>query len=147
MLEIKKITMENLDDLVFLEKNCFNNPFKKDDFVYEINDNPFSFIYGLFLDNKLIGYIDYWITFESSTISKIAVLKEYQNNGYGTKLLEFIINNLKIENSEVHFITLEVRVSNIIAINLYKKFNFEIVNVKKNYYENKEDALYMVKGI
>ena len=147
MLEIKKITMENLDDLVFLEKNCFNNAFKKDDFVYEIKDNPFSFIYGLFLDNKLIGYIDYWITFESSTISKIAVLKEYQNNGYGTKLLEFMINNLKSENNEVHFITLEVRISNIKAINLYKKFNFEIVNVKNNYYENKEDALYMVKGI
>ena len=58
-----------------------------------------------------------------------------------------MINNLKNENSEIHFITLEVRISNNKAINLYKKLNFQIVNVKKNYYENKEDALYMVKGI
>ena len=45
---------------------------------------------------------------------------------------------------KIRFITLEVRVSNTPAINFYKKHGFEIETVKPHYYDNGEDAYYMV---
>ena len=49
--------------------------------------------------------------------------------------------------NRVDFVTLEVRKSNIAAQELYKKYNYELVTTKRNYYEDGEDALYMVKGV
>ena len=43
--------------------------------------------------------------------------------------------------------TLEVRVSNYKAINFYKKHGFSTILTKEKYYENGEDAYYMMKGI
>ena len=44
-------------------------------------------------------------------------------------------------------ISLEVRVSNERAQNLYRKYGFETISIRKNYYENAEDAYVMMKGI
>ena len=85
-------------------------------------------------------------TFNSATISKIAIKSEYQKNGLGSKLMEYMMDDLNsLGYGEIETITLEVRISNIKAISLYKKFGFKEVNVKKNYYSDKEDALYMLK--
>jgi len=65
--------------------------------------------------------------------------------GYGKVLLEFIISYLI--NKKCDNITLEVRVTNNKAINLYKKFGFEIASVRNNYYENGEAAYMMIKGL
>ena len=112
---------------------------------YEVNENPVSNIIVYKIDDSIVGYLDYWITFDSSTIFKIIVKKEYRNKSIASKLLEYSINHLKKEN--VLYLTLEVRKSNLSAINLYHKFNFEDVVIKEKYYKDGEDAIYMVKGI
>lgn len=112
---------------------------------YEINENPVSNIIVYKIDDSIVGYLDYWITFDSSTIFKIIVKKEYRNKSIASKLLEYSINHLKKEN--VLYLTLEVRKSNLSAINLYHKFNFEDVVIKEKYYKDGEDAIYMVRGI
>ena len=77
-------------------------------------------------------------------ILDITVSKEMQYKGIGSLMLSTVIK----KNSEAgikHFF-LEVRTSNIAAINLYKKFGFKIFMLRKNYYEDDgEDALCMVK--
>lgn len=112
---------------------------------YEVNENPVSNIIVYKIDDSIVGYLDYWITFDSSTIFKIIVKKEYRNKSIASKLLEYSINHLKKEN--VLYLTLEVRKSNLSAINLYHKFNFEDVVIKEKYYKDGEDAIYMVRGI
>ena len=67
-------------------------------------------------------------------------MPEYQGNGYGDKLLKYILDNY---NNRNYF--LEVNVKNERAINLYKKNGFEILTIRKHYYKD-EDAYVMSKG-
>ena len=74
----------------------------------------------------------------------IVVKKSYRNNGIGSLLLEnlILISNKK----NLNFINLEVDCKNTIAINLYKKFGFEEISLRKNYYKN-NDAIIMKKKL
>ena len=86
------------------------------------------------------------ITFNSATISQIAVTKSYRHQGLALKLMAQMFLDLPKDGDEVvEFVTLEVRKSNVAAISLYKKCGFEIIVDKKAYYPDGEDALYMVK--
>lgn len=136
--------LDNIEDIIEIE-NELSFPLKKEDIYYEINENPVSNFLVSLIDNKIIAYIDYWITFDSSTIFKLCVKKSYRNKKIATLLLNEMFKDLK--SKECLYSTLEVRVNNIPAINLYKKFKYKEVDVKKGYYSDFSDALYMVRGI
>jgi ribosomal-protein-alanine N-acetyltransferase len=65
--------------------------------------------------------------------------------GFGSMMLEFAIELCQM--SHVKNITLEVRVSNDEAKNLYEKYGFKPSHFRKQYYENGEDALVMNKEL
>lgn len=106
--------------------------------------NPFSRKIEYVIDEKVIGYLDYSLIYDRMEIDNFNVLEEYRNQGIGTKLMAYLIS-LSI-NYRVVNITLEVRVSNEIAINLYKKFGFREVALRKYYYGN-EDGILMEKQV
>lgn len=144
---IRKATTNDLKALKEIKDESFLNPFKEKDLLYELSENPVSeFLVTVDESDNVIGFIDYWITFDSATIDQIAVKKSMRNQGFASFLLENCIQSLK-ESGEVSFLTLEVRKSNLPAIGLYKKFGFEKVTIKENYYDDGEDAIYMVKGL
>lgn len=74
----------------------------------------------------------------------IAVRKGFRKKGIGSELLNFLIDEAK--SKEKMCITLEVRDDNIPAIELYKKFDFEILGRRKKYYNNTSDAIIMTKS-
>lgn len=128
-----------------IEKDDDKEVLELKDLEYEVNENPVSKILVIKDDSKIVGYLDYWITFDSSTIFKIIIKKEYRAQGLASLLLERMFEDLK--ENEVLFSTLEVRVSNENAIKLYKKFGYEKITIKEKYYKDGEDAIYMVRGI
>lgn len=142
---IRKATKEDLKAIKEIEDESFLNPFKENDLLYEIEENPVSEFDVLVVDDEIVAYLDYWITFDSATIDKIAVKKNKRNQGFAGFLLKNAIENLKKQN--VEFFTLEVRKSNLPALNLYEKYGFQKVTIKEKYYEDGEDAIYMVKGL
>ena len=77
-------------------------------------------------------------------VDNILVKEEYRSRGIGTKLMSYLVSEA------IHYkvinITLEVRVSNSRAINLYKKFGFREVALRKYYYGD-EDAILMEKQV
>ena len=75
-------------------------------------------------------------------IESLAVAPEYRRRGVAKILLAELLATLLKRG--VTFILLEVRPSNTAAIKLYKKFNFQIVEREKNYYDD-EDAWIMAK--
>lgn len=143
---IRKAKISDLEAIKEIEDESFINPFTKEDLLYEISQNPVSNFLVLEKDGLVVGFIDYWVTFDSATIDQIAVKKSERNQGFAKILLEKSINDIK-ELGEVSFFTLEVRVSNEPAINLYKSFDFQKVTVKEKYYDDGEDAIYMIKGL
>lgn len=128
-----------------IEKSCFVAPWKKEDILTELNENPYSTLLVAELDGSVIGFADFWITFESATICQIAVLPKYQRNHVGSMLIDEILKECKIK--RVNHLTLEVRESNNKGIGFYQKYGFKTVLVKEHYYTNGENALYMVKEI
>lgn len=137
------MNQSDLDEVVRIEKENFKEPWPKESFVYDL-DNEVAELITLKDGDKLIGYFDIYYMFENVDIGTIAVDKKYQGLGYGEKLLRNIIKRC-IE-KEVEFIHLEVRIDNMPAINLYEKLGFERLRIRKGYY-NGIDAIDMMKGI
>lgn len=139
---------EDFEEVLEIENECFIDPYSRESLEYEFNENPLNKIIVCKDDNKVVGFIDFMITFNSATISQIAVKNEYRKQGIATKLL---IEMEKCFPSDIEDIvenvTLEVRESNQAAINLYKKNGYEEVVIKKHYYSNGENAIYMVKRL
>ena len=89
-------------------------------------------------DNDFIGYIYIWHDLDKAQIESIII--NDKNKGYGQTLFKYALDYLKN-----YIITLEVRVSNKVAIHIYEKYGFKVVTVRKNYYSNNEDAYLMLK--
>lgn len=109
-----------------------------------IDDNPFS-KYVEYLENDVVvAKMKYSIIYERMELDDILVKEEYRNKGIGSKLMGYLVSVAITE--KVVNITLEVRKSNEIARNMYKKFGFREVALRKFYYGN-EDAILMEKQV
>ena len=89
------------------------------------------------LNDYLVGYIISKITYPETHILNLTVKKNFRKNGIGKALIELIISDARLRNSEN--IILEVRANNTDAQSLYKKLNFEVIGTRKDYYESKND--------
>lgn len=139
--EIREATNNDIPALLELEQS-FLAPWPRKYFEYELNANPVNTFLVLTLMDKIVGFIDYWITFDSATISQITIAKEFRRQGLAIKLLKEMYDDCYAK--KVRNITLEVRTENKSAVNLYEKFGFKNVLVKPCYYDNGDDAYYMI---
>lgn len=142
-MKIMPMNLDDIDEIKIMENELYKTPWNYDDFLYEINENEFSYPFVVKEENEIIGYYIFWQLFDEINIVKLSVSKKYQGRGIGNILMEDIFNRVKILGLKKIF--LEVRASNDKAINLYKKHGFISKNVRKNYYDNVEDALIMEK--
>ena len=111
-----------------------------------IKDDPSPYVkYIEYIEeDKILGYLKYSLIYDRMEIDNILVEPEYCGQKIGNKLMSRLIS-IAIEKHVVN-ITLEVRVSNEIARNLYKKFGFREVALRKFYYGD-EDAILMEKQV
>jgi len=90
----------------------------------------------------ILGFASFWIMADEAHITNIAVRKTHRRRGIGELLLISMIG-LATELHTRNF-TLEVRASNTAAQNLYSKYDFNQVGLRRGYYtDNKEDAVLM----
>ena len=98
------------------------------------------------LQSHIIGFFIFYNVLDEMHILDITVAKEMQSKGIGSLMLDRIIEINAGRGIKYFF--LEVRTSNLKAVNLYKKLGFKIFMLRKNYYEdNGEDALCMIKEL
>ena len=93
----------------------------------------------------IIGFAGIRIILDEAHLMNIVVKKEKRGKKIGNLLLENLIKISK--DAKAKSITLEVNIKNKVAINLYKKFEFNEVGIRKKYYNNVDDALIMTKAI
>ena len=142
---IRPMTEEDLDKVLMIENTSFISPWNKDQFLYELNDNPYAVLMVAEYQGIICGFIDFWITFDVAQLNQIAVHEALRRKGIGEILLLDMIN--RVSEQEVTKITLEVRTYNEKAISLYKKHGFKEELVKKHYYDNGDDAIFMIKEV
>lgn len=144
LFTVRPMEESDLDVVMYLENTCFVAPWGLKELTYEINDNPVSSLWVIESSvHGVVGFVDYWITFDSATICQICVNPVYRSNGLGSQMMTEVIKDCRA--NKVRNITLEVREHNNSAIKLYEKFGFKKVLLKEKYYTNGDNAVYMVR--
>ena len=134
---ISKLTKEEVQEVIQLG-TMLNPNFSK---LFHIeNLNPNETIYTYKENNINKGFIHIQNGLDIIDLLNIIVKPEYQNQGIGSVLLKYIIDNKQDKK-----IMLEVRSKNINAIRLYQKYDFKIINIRKNYYKD-DDAIIMERN-
>lgn len=137
-IKIEKMTSSDIENIAFLEKECFSEPWSDESLKTELKNKNAHFFVAQD-KGKILGYIGSQCYSGECYISNIAVFREFQNQNIGSILLKNLIDFMK---NKCEFISLEVRKSNIPAIKLYKKFGFKQVGIRKDFYRKpQEDAL------
>ncbi|MBT2681689.1 ribosomal protein S18-alanine N-acetyltransferase [Bacillus sp. ISL-35] len=141
-ITFRNMTVDDLDDVMAVEVNSFTIPWSREAFFNELTKNQFAQYLVVEVDQKVVGYCGVWIIVDEAHITNIAVLPEYRGMKLGEALMAKVME-LAREMGALRM-TLEVRVSNDRAQNLYRKFGFEEGAIRKQYYtDNMEDALIM----
>lgn len=141
-MQIVKMEHRHLPDILKVEAECFSSPWTKDMFISEFT-GKFAHYFVVEEDGRAVGYMGMWALSGEGHITNVAIGRDYRRRGFARALIQHFTDIAKKENLE--FMTLEVRASNEPAIALYKSFGFRDVGVRKNYYDNKEDALLLTK--
>lgn len=141
-VQFRFMTEEDIEQVYEIEISSFTLPWTKEAFFNEMTMNQYAKYIVMELSHLVIGYCGMWIILDECHITNIAVLPEYRGRKLGEALLKQVIDFSK--SLGVRLITLEVRVSNVVAQKLYKKYGFQAGGIRKNYYaDNHEDALVM----
>lgn len=145
-IEIDLMRVEDLEEVLEIEKRSFTNPWSKYAFLSELNENRFATYIVIRTDAKIVGYGGMWIIFDEAHVTNVAVLPEYRGMGIGELIMRTLIDLAKKRGAIK--MTLEVRKSNHIAQNLYTKLGFQPTGIRRGYYsDNNEDAIIMWKDI
>jgi ribosomal-protein-alanine N-acetyltransferase len=162
------MVLDDVPTVHTIEQQVFSLPWSASAFSYEIRNNPSSQYLVLrykpwFYESparrllprsmrhvlqsptnepSLLGYGGYWMVLEEAHICTLALREEWRGRNLGELLLLGLIESALARKAEV--ITLEVRISNQRAQNLYSKYGFEISGRRVHYYsDNNEDAYIM----
>jgi ribosomal-protein-alanine N-acetyltransferase len=136
------LSFKNLPDVLAIERASFSEPWSERLFVQEMTQ-PESYFVVFRLDSRMIGYGGFWLVLDEAHITNIAVDPLCRRQGFGTLILQHLCDIAVSRHATMA--TLEVRQNNAVAMNLYKKFGFRPVAIRKGYYSDTgEDAIVMV---
>lgn len=139
---IRKMTPVDIPYVMQIDENSFTSPWSRDIYIQELEKNDFAHYFVLIKNHKIVGYIGMWLVIDDAQITNIAVEPNYRGHGLGEKLFAFALA-FAFKNGAKQ-LSLEVRVTNNIAQNMYRKFGLKYGGIRKNYYpDNGEDAYVM----
>ena len=123
-----------------LEKECFSSPWSEQAVLDSANSDC---VFVLYEDDGIVkGYAGLQIVLDEGYITNVAVCPSFRHQGIARALMEELIKKL----DTLSFISLEVRESNLAAINLYSGLGFKEEGKRKNFYDApKEDARILTK--
>ena len=146
MLTLRKMTTSDVDAVFEIEVQSFKTPWSKDAFYKEMTENTLAEYIVICEEDRIVGFGGMWLIIDEIHITNIAIAPEYRGKGYSKPLVQALID-FATERRFKHM-TLEVRVSNAIAIALYEQFGFVGVGKRPKYYiDTGEDALVMCKEL
>ena len=125
-----------------IEEQVYPRPWTSSLFLSELALRTTRAYFVARIGRDVVGYAGVMVSFEDSHVTTIAVDPAWQRHGVATRLLVALVRESLVRGAQ--HLTLEVRMSNKGAQDLYRRFGFAPVGVRKNYYpETNEDALVM----
>ena len=140
-IQFRKLTLSHLPDIETIERSAYPTPWSRTMFASELA-KPSSICLGAFEGDELVGYIINSRYVDAWHVMNVAVDPDHRRRGIATRMLEALFEMTEHDGRRGY--TLEVRVSNLGAIDLYERLGFERRGVRRGYYtDNREDALVM----
>ncbi|TDI36361.1 MAG: ribosomal-protein-alanine N-acetyltransferase [Acidobacteria bacterium] len=140
---------DHLHEVELIERLSYSNPWPRDSFTHEIEENGFSHPrVAVTTDDarEVAGYCISWIVFETLQIQNVAVHPRHRRRGLARHLLLRAIEDCRL--NSVIAAQLEVRASNVSAQKLYQTLGFRVVGERKKYYSRpREDAVLLQKRL
>ena len=142
-IEITRMRRRHLRRVLSIEARVYPRPWSASLFLSELSQRTTRTYIVARHEGEVIGYSGMMFTGREAHVTNIAVDPDFHGRKVGTRLLMFVVTEAIARGAEV--LSLEVRVTNSVAQNMYEKFGFSSVSVRKGYYiETNEDALVMV---
>lgn len=136
---VVRLRASDVDDLIELEKLCFAYHWSRDQFLMGLDRNVYLTL-GIREKDQLVGYLAFSLIEDEMEILNLAVHPDFRKEGIATILLKSAFAICKKKGIRKSF--LDVKVTNTPAIELYRKFGYVKIGVRKKYYpDTKEDAL------
>lgn len=139
---IQQGNIKDTSELFLLESSVFSQddyPLSRGSFYYHLKNNK---LFVFKQEGKIVGYILWLKRKNSFRLYSLCVANEYRSQGIAQKLLVYSFQTLNTNK-----FTLEVKISNQKAIDLYVKNGFKIKKVLKEFYPKKVDGYLMVRGL
>lgn len=144
-VKVEKMTISDLKNIKDILQTEFDDFWNYKILEEELNSSNSYYLVAKAeneLENEIVGFAGIKVVLDEADVMNIVVKKSKRNNKIGSLLLEHLISLAK--NLNCKSLSLEVNEDNLPAINLYKKFGFEQIGFRKNYYENK-NGIVMIK--
>jgi ribosomal-protein-alanine N-acetyltransferase len=151
--------LADIPQVMAIDHLSFPQPWSEQSYQFELRDNQNAHFWVALAPTALqaerslldrwlrpsprhvIGYAGFWLVVDEAHINTIAVHPDWRRRGVGEQLLVMLLDRARELGANTT--TLEVRVSNLVAQHLYRKYGFEEVSRRKHYYRDGEDALLM----
>ena len=143
-VRIVPMTSTDLAWVAKVERESFDDPWSRSLFESELEDREQNYPRIALHHGERAGYMISWFVADEVHLGNIAVAPEWRGHGIANALLDDLIREGKVRGSS--YIVLEVRESNDAAIRLYERYGFDVMAVRRGYYQNNgEDALIMIR--
>ncbi len=139
---IRPISEADLDAVLQIERDCYPHPWSFQQFRQEL-ENPVASLLICEIEDKIVGYICYWLIAGEMQILNVATAPQLRRKGVAAQLLEQAFK--RCVPADLLSAWLEVRATNQAAITLYQRHGFKQSGARKGYYRDGEDAILMVK--
>lgn len=140
----ERMTVEDLDMISTILYSDFDDFWSKEVFKEELK-NPNTYYLKARINDEIVGFGGVYQVLDEMQINYIVTKRNRRNLGIASKILYNLISFAN--NKNIKLITLEVNEKNIIAIKLYEKFGFKKIAIRKKYYNNTDNAIFMQKNI
>ncbi|TFH32065.1 MAG: ribosomal-protein-alanine N-acetyltransferase [Anaerolineales bacterium] len=149
-MRVRPMRLEDVPVVATIDRVSFPTPWSESTYRQELRENSAAYLYvAECLEDQdsqadILGYVGFWFTMDEVHISTIAVDPSRRGRGFGKLILKYALGQANRLGAELA--TLEVRESNKVAIEMYRKFGFVSRGRRRGYYrDNNEDALIMFK--
>ena len=139
---IRLLNFTDIDRVVELENNEIGSSLGSE-MLKSYVDNHMCIAYVYEMDDMVIGYISCNFDGDVLEVCNICIDNKYQNQGLGTKLLDYALNEAKTKGAISSVI--DVKHNNLRAIHVYEKLGYKRIHVRKGYYKTGEDAIVLQK--
>ena len=134
----------HFDRVIKIETAVFSSPWTRRDFEFA-RSRKNGFCRVVMVEREIVGYVVGFLIDREFHLVNLAIAPDFQRKGLGRKTLKAVFDLLE---TKAQVVSLEVRMSNCTAIDLYKKMGFETMAIRKAYYTHpREDALVMLKPL